>query len=149
MKNLAILLTACLIAAAAGYFVFVAGGEIDEMTLILESGEATIDRNADQISVEDSHELEEGDLIKTDGVAQLRLTGDRHAFMEGKTRVFVSNDRTLDAQGGSVRAQSSSDDAFKVTFGDVSAKCIVPPLKERTVGTRGEERPVPVSPWAL
>ena len=42
--------------------------------------------------------------------------------MEGKTRVFVSNDRTLDAQGGSVRAQSSADDAFKVTFGDVSAQ---------------------------
>src|SRR5688572_7407696 len=98
MKNLAILLTASLIAAAAGYFVFVAGGEIDEMTLILESGEATIDRNGDQISVEDSQALQEGDLIKTDGVAKLRLTGDRLAFMEGKTRVFVSNDRTLDAQ---------------------------------------------------
>ncbi|MGH2754825.1 MAG: hypothetical protein ACRDLB_10365 [Actinomycetota bacterium] len=121
MKNLAILLTVCLIAAVAGYFAFVSGDEIDEMTLQLDAGRAFVVRDTERIAVEDSLELEEGDLIQSDGVARLRLAGQRHAFLDGKARVEVANDRSLDGQSGSLRAESSRGDVLKVTFGDVSA----------------------------
>jgi len=121
MKNLAILLTVSLIAAAAAYFAFVSGGEIDEMTLIVDSGRAVVERGGERIRVEESQDLEEGDLITSDGVAHLRLAGGREAFLEGKARVSVTNDRVLDGQGGRVRALSTEGDLFRVTFGDVAA----------------------------
>jgi hypothetical protein len=120
MKNLAILLTVSLIAAAAAYFAFVSGG-IDEMTLILESGRATVERDGHEIRVEDEQDLDEGDLIRIDGVARLRLAGDRHAFLEGRSRISVTNDHALDAHAGSVRVQSVHGDVFRVSFGDVEA----------------------------
>jgi hypothetical protein len=121
MKNLAILLTVSLIAAAAAYFAFVSGAEIDEMTLIVDSGRAVIERDGDQIKVDESEELETGDLIRTDGVARLRLSGGRLAFLEDKARVSVTNDHALDGQGGSLRVQSTGGDAFRVTLGDIDA----------------------------
>jgi hypothetical protein len=120
MKNLAILLTVSLIAAAAAYFAFVSGG-IDEMTLIVDEGRATIQRGGEQIRVGDSAQLQEGDLIRSSGSATLRLVGGRMAFLEGRTSVSVTNDRALDGQGGSLRAQSTLGDQFRVTFGDVAA----------------------------
>jgi hypothetical protein len=120
MKNLAILLTVALVAAAAAYFAFMSDG-IDEMTLVVDSGQATILRGGDQIRVKDSHQLKEGDLIRSDGTATLRLTGDRFAYLEGRTNVSVTNDHALDGQGGSLRAQSTAGDPMRVTFGDVAA----------------------------
>ena len=124
MKNLAILVTVSLIAAAAAYFAFVSGDGIEPMTLRLEAGRAVVEREGERIPVEDSLRLKEGDVIRTmDGVATLRLAGRRFAHLNGDARVAVANDHTLDGRGGSLRA-SSGGDPFKVSFGDVSATTV-------------------------
>lgn len=120
-KQLAILLTIGLFGSAVAYFVAQGRDEIGEMQLQAVAGDVRIERDGEIIEFSDEATIEIGDVIRTGsgGEAQLRLTGDRRAWLAPHSRVLVADITSLSVLSGDLLAEAQ--ESMLVSFDGIDA----------------------------
>lgn len=123
-RRFAILLAGAVIAGAVAYFAAQDRGLIGEMRVQALAGAVTIDRDGEEQTVNGEATIEPGDVIRTSsqGLAKLRLTDDRLAWLATSTRVGVVGTATIEIQTG--RFLGHARDAMSVEFDGVTAQAI-------------------------
>lgn len=121
-RRLAILLALAVIAGAVAYFAAQDRGLIGEMRIQALSGAVTIDRDGDEQTVSGEAAIEPGDVLRTSsqGLAKLRLTDDRLAWLANSTRIAVVGTSAIEVQSGHLLGQAR--DAMSVEFDGVTAE---------------------------
>jgi hypothetical protein len=108
VKKLSILLTLCVAAAGVTLVVASRRSEIPEMTLRALSGTVSLVRDGDETTVDGDQSLKPGDVIEThrSSSAQLKLRGEREAWLQSDTEVLVTDETSLSGIRGKLRSRA-------------------------------------------
>lgn len=108
VKKLSIFLTLCVAAAGVTLVVASRRGEIPEMTLRALSGTVTLVRDGDKKTVDGDQSLKPGDVIETQrsSSAQLKLRGEREAWLQSDTGVLIKDETSLSGIRGELRSRA-------------------------------------------
>jgi len=121
VKKLSILLTLCIAAAGVAFLAANRRGDIPEMTVRALDGTVTLVRDGEELTVDGDESLEPGDLIDTGtGTAELRLRGDRKAWLQHSTEVAVIDEMSLNGLAGNLRARAAEEEIV-VQFDGIEA----------------------------
>ncbi|MFP5297936.1 MAG: hypothetical protein ACLGHL_02985, partial [Actinomycetota bacterium] len=125
LKRVAVGVTALAVAASLLFLPGWGDGQIGQMEIRELRGDVVLMRGEETVPVDGSVAIKPGDTIKSvDGraAAELRLAGERHAWLAGKAAVTIVDEQTMTVDSGSLKAGSSNGDDLILQLGDIEIR---------------------------